>query len=83
MDQREEGSWRERNDAFKGKVLQDVRRFLFGEWILDFFSCPAISRLALLPMIKEMVETIFQGRLSEKYFCHLPWENAKEVRETK
>lgn len=59
MDQREEGSWRERNDAFRRKVLQDVRRFLFREVRLNFFSCPGRSMLSLLPMIKEEVEKKF------------------------
>lgn len=41
MYQRDESSWRERNEALKGKVLQDVGGFLFGEVKLNVFPFPA------------------------------------------
>lgn len=80
MDQREEGSWRERNDAFRRKVLQDVSRFLFREVRLNFFSCPGRSRLSLLPMIKEEVEKNSQSMRSEKIILSFASEKHKGTR---
>lgn len=44
MYQRDEGSWRKRNEALKGKVLQDVGGFLFGEVKLNFFPFPVLHK---------------------------------------
>lgn len=45
MYQRHEGSWRKRNEALKGKVLQDVGGFFFGEVKLIFFPFFAKHRM--------------------------------------
>lgn len=74
MYQRDESSWRRRNEALKGKVFQDVGGSLTGQVTLNVFPLPCpTAALSPLRATQGKVDKQFPKLARyERYAGHLP-----------